>query len=50
MAIVKFSLVAAWYMHLKTDLPIFRRFFILGLVAAVVLYTVVIGTLHGFGN
>jgi cytochrome c oxidase subunit 4 len=50
MAIVKFSLVAAWYMHLKTDLPIFRRFFILGLAAAVVLYAVVIGSLHGFGN
>jgi cytochrome c oxidase subunit IV len=50
MAIIKFSLVVAWYMHLKTDLPIFRRFFILGLVAAVVLYAVVIGSLHGFGN
>jgi cytochrome c oxidase subunit 4 len=50
MAIIKFSLVVAWYMHLKTDLPIFRRFFILGLVAAVVLYSVVIGSLHGFGN
>jgi cytochrome c oxidase subunit IV len=50
MAIVKFSLVAAWYMHLKTDLPIFRRFFILGLVSAIVLYAVVIGSLHGFGN
>jgi cytochrome c oxidase subunit IV len=50
MAVIKFSLVVAWYMHLKTDLPIFRRFFILGLVAAVVLYAVVIGSLHGFGN
>ena len=50
MMVVKFSLVAAWYMHLKTDLPIFRRFFILGLTAAIVLYAVVIATLHGFGN
>ena len=50
MAIIKFSLVVAWYMHLKTDLPIFRRFFILGLVAAITLYAVVIGSLHGFGN
>jgi cytochrome c oxidase subunit IV len=50
MAVIKFSLVVAWYMHLKTDLPIFRRFFIMGLVAAVVLYAVVIGSLHGFGN
>ncbi len=50
MAILKFTLVASWYMHLKTDLPIFRRFFVLGLVAAIVLYAVVIGSLHGFGN
>jgi cytochrome c oxidase subunit 4 len=50
MAIIKFTLVASWYMHLKTDLPIFRRFFVLGLVAAIVLYAVVIGSLHGFGN
>ena len=50
MMVVKFTLVASWYMHLKTDLPIFRRFFILGIVAAIVLYAVVIATLHGFGN
>ena len=46
MAVVKFSLVAAWYMHLRTDLPIFRRFFVLGIVAAIVLYLVVLATLH----
>lgn len=50
MAIIKFTLVASWYMHLKTDLPIFRRFFVLGLTAAIVLYAIVIGSLHGFGN
>jgi cytochrome c oxidase subunit IV len=50
MAIIKFTLVASWYMHLKTDLPIFRRFFVLGIVAAIVLYSIVIGSLHGFGN
>ncbi len=50
MAIVKFGLVAAWYMHLKTDLPIFRRFFVLGIIAAITLYAIVIATLHGFGN
>ena len=46
MAVIKFSLVAAWYMHLRTDLPIFRRFFVLGIVAAIVLYLIVLSTLH----
>jgi len=46
MAIVKFGLVAAWYMHLKTDKPIFRRFFLVGLIGAIVLYLVVLATLH----
>ena len=35
MAVVKFFLVASWYMHLRTDQPVFRRFFILGAIAAV---------------
>jgi cytochrome c oxidase subunit 4 len=48
MAIIKFSLVAAWYMHLRTDLPIFRRFFVLGIIAAIILYLIVLSTLHVF--
>jgi cytochrome c oxidase subunit IV len=48
MAVVKFSLVAAWYMHLRTDRPIFRRFFVLGVIAAIVLYMVVLTSLHVF--
>ena len=47
MAIAKFVLVAAFYMHLKPDQPIFRRFFILGIGAAMILYLVVLLTLHG---
>ncbi len=47
-AIVKFWLVAAYYMHLKTDQPMFRRFFVLGIVAACILYAVVLTTLHAF--
>jgi cytochrome c oxidase subunit 4 len=46
MALVKFFLVASWYMHLRTDKPLYRRFFVLGGVAAVVLYLVVLLTLH----
>ena len=48
MAIIKFTLVAAWYMHLRTDLPIFRRFFVLGIIAAIMLYLVVLSSLHVF--
>ena len=48
MALIKFSLVAAWYMHLRTDRPIFRRFFVTGVVAAVVLYAIILATLHVF--
>jgi cytochrome c oxidase subunit 4 len=46
MAFVKFSLVAAWYMHLRTDAPVFRRFFMLGAGAAILLYLIVLTTLH----
>jgi cytochrome c oxidase subunit IV len=49
-AVMKFALVASWYMHLRTDKPIFRNFFVLGIVAAIVLYLVVLTTLHVFGG
>jgi cytochrome c oxidase subunit 4 len=41
MALVKFFLVVSWYMHLKTDLPILRRFFMVGLIGAPILYLVI---------
>jgi len=47
MMVVKFVLVASWFMHLRTDQHVFRRFFILGTVAAVVLFTIVLAALHG---
>ena len=46
--IVKFAMVASWYMHLQTDKPIFRRFFMVGLAGAVILYLIVLTTLHVF--
>lgn len=49
-AVTKFFLVASWYMHLRTDKPIFRNFFVLGIVAAITLYLVVLSTLHVFGS
>jgi cytochrome c oxidase subunit 4 len=47
MMFVKFFLVASWFMHLRTDKPVFRRFFITGAIAAPVLYLIVLATLHG---
>ncbi len=46
MGFVKFFLVASYFMHLRTDRPIFRRFFILGGVSAIILYCIVLATLH----
>ena len=46
--LVKFVLVAAYYMHLRTDQPIFRRFFIVGFIAAIALYTALLAMLHAF--
>src|SRR3954447_12673138 len=47
MMVMKFFLVASWFMHLRTDQPVFRRFFIVGAIAAPLLYLVVLATLHG---
>jgi len=46
LALAKFITVASWYMHLRTDRPIFRRFFTVGFVAAIVLYMAVLSTFH----
>jgi hypothetical protein len=48
MALIKFVTVVSLYMHLRTDRPIFRRFFITGAIGAVLLYTIVLSTLHVF--
>ncbi len=50
LAVTKFALVVAWYMHLKTDSKLLRRFFIVGLVGAMLLFTVVALTLHALQN
>ena len=47
-AMLKFALVASWYMHLRTDKAIFARFFVLGIVAAVVLFLIVLSSLEVF--
>jgi caa(3)-type oxidase subunit IV len=46
LALVKFVMVASLYMHLSSDKPIFKRFFITGGIGAVILYTIVLTTFH----
>ena len=48
LAILKFAMVAAYFMHLRTDQPIFRRFFILGIITAMAVFAVAVTTLHVF--
>ncbi|MEO7804002.1 MAG: cytochrome C oxidase subunit IV family protein [Actinomycetota bacterium] len=45
MAFVKFVLVAGWFMHLKFDSRIFRRLFIVGIVTALGVFTILLVTL-----
>jgi cytochrome c oxidase subunit 4 len=46
LAAMKFTLVAAFFMHLKFDSPVLRRLFITGIILAGVVYTVVLLTLR----
>ena len=46
---LKFSVVVAFFMHLRFDSPILRRLFVTGLVLAVVIYSVtlfILGIYH----
>jgi len=45
LAFIKFSMVAAYFMHLKFDGRLLRRLFITGIVLAGVVYTVALVTL-----
>jgi cytochrome c oxidase subunit IV len=42
MAALKFFLVAAWYMHMKSDQAFFRRIFVVGMVGAGVVYGILL--------
>ncbi len=46
---LKFVIVVQHYMHLKHDHPIFKRYFVLGLSGAFVLYLIVLSSLRIFG-
>ena len=43
-AVLKFAIVAGWYMHLRFDLPQFTRFFLIGIIGALILFAVVLLT------
>ena len=48
LAVVKFAMVAAYFMHLKFDNPILRRLFLAGLFTAILVYIAYLLTLHTF--
>lgn len=49
-AVIKFALVALWFMHLRFDSPIFRRLFITGIVLALIVFSVYLAVLFGRGG
>jgi len=50
MAAVKFFLVVAWFMHLRTDSRVLRRLFLLGLITAPIVYTIMLLVLRVFAH
>jgi cytochrome c oxidase subunit 4 len=46
MALVKFTLVVLWFMHLRFDSPIFRRLFVTGIVVSISVYLAFLSSLH----
>ena len=50
MMVLKFGIVAAYFMHLKFDSVLFRRFFIAGLVLATAVYVSVLTASQYFGD
>ena len=45
LALVKFAMVAAYFMHLKFDSPLLRRFFVTGIVLAISVFAIFLFTL-----
>jgi caa(3)-type oxidase subunit IV len=47
MSAVKFTLVVLWFMHLRFDSRVFSVMFLIGLLTAAAVFTVVLAALHG---
>jgi cytochrome c oxidase subunit 4 len=45
-AVIKFTVVVAFFMHLRFDSRLFRRLFVLGIILALFVYTIVLTTFH----
>lgn len=50
MMVVKFAMVAAWFMHLKFDSRLFTRLFAGGMILAVAVYLGVMASMQMFGD
>jgi cytochrome c oxidase subunit 4 len=50
MMAVKFFMVASWFMHLRFDSVMFRRFFITGLLLALAVYLAAMVSMQFFGD
>lgn len=50
MMVIKFVVVAGYFMHLKYDNPIFKRIFLFGLVLAMVVYAIMLFTFEYFDD
>ena len=46
LAVVKFALVALWFMHLRFDSKLFRRLFSAGIGLAIGVYVIALASLH----
>ena len=46
LALVKFAMVAAFFMHLRFDGRLLRRLFVTGIILAIAVYTIFLLTLH----
>ena len=50
MMIVKFGMVAAFFMHLRFDNKLFRRVFLTGIILATSVYMIVLFSFHVFSH
>lgn len=50
MSIVKFATVVLWFMHLRFDSRLFRRFFVTGILLATFVYGIFLTTLHAWSQ
>jgi cytochrome c oxidase subunit IV len=49
-AVVKFVMVASWFMHLRFDSRLFRRLFVTGIVLAIIVFAVALATFFRRGG